>query len=81
MNTILMHNNWLAMKVMLLIGPITQDEFWTAVPKAHAKLWRIVEREGNPNGKRLTIDYAVQLIAEQIEAGRMADFTLKEVAV
>lgn len=81
MNTILMHNNWLAMKVMLLIGPITQDEFWTAVPKAHAKLWRIVEREGNPDGKRLTVDYAVQLIAEQIEAGRMADFTLKEVAV
>lgn len=71
MNTILMHNNWLAMKVMLLIGPITQDEFWTAVPKAHAKLWRIVEREGNPDGKRLTVDYAVQLIAEQIEAGRM----------
>lgn len=59
------------MKVMLLIGPITQDEFWTAVPKAHAKLWRIVEREGNPDGKRLTVDYAVQLIAEQIEAGRM----------
>nr|DAK86089.1 MAG TPA: hypothetical protein [Caudoviricetes sp.] len=81
MNTILMHNNWLAMKVMLLIGPITQDEFWTAVPKAHAKLWRIVEREGNPDGKRLTVDYAVQLIAEQIEAGRMADFTLKEAAV
>ena len=81
MNTILMHNNWLAMKVMLLIGPITQDEFWTAVPKAHAKLWRIVEREGNPDGKRLTVDYAVQLIADQIEAGRMADFTLKEAAV
>lgn len=81
MNTILMHNNWLAMKVMLLIGPITQDEFWTAVPKAHAKLWRIVEREGNPDGKRLTVDYAVQLIAEQIEAGRMADFTIKEAAV
>lgn len=81
MNTILMHNNWLAMKVMLLIGPITQDEFWTAVPKAHAKLWRIVEREGNPDGKRLTIDYAVQLIAEQIEAGRVANFTLKEAAV
>lgn len=73
MNTILMHNNWLAMKVMLLIGPITQDEFWTAVPKAHAKLWRIVEREGNPDGKRLTVDYAVQLIAEQIEAGRMVN--------
>lgn len=76
-----MHNNWLAMKVMLLIGPITQDEFWTAVPKAHAKLWRIVEREGNSDGKRLTVDYAVQLIAEQIEAGRMADFTLKEAVV
>lgn len=71
MNTILMHNNWLAMKVMLLIGPVTWDEFWTAVPKAHAKLWRIIEREGNPDGRRLTIDYAVQLIAEQIEAGRM----------
>ena len=76
-----MRNNRLAMKVMLLIGPITQDEFWTAVPKAHAKLWRIVEREGNPDGKRLTVDYAVQLIAEQIEVDRMADFTLKEVAV
>lgn len=58
-------------QIELLIGPITQDEFWTAVPKAQAKLWRIVEREGNPDGKRLTIDYAVQLIAEQIEAGRM----------
>ncbi len=58
-------------QIELLIGPITQDEFWTAVPKAHAKLWQIVEREGNPDGKRLTIDYAVQLIAEQIEAGRM----------
>lgn len=58
-------------QIELLIGPITQDEFWTAVPKAHAKLWRIVEREGNPDGKRLTIDYTVQLIAEQIEAGRM----------
>lgn len=68
-------------QIELLIGPITQDEFWTAVPKAYAKLWRIVEREGNPDGKRLTVDYAVQLIAEQIEAGRMADFTLKEVAV
>lgn len=58
-------------QIEMLIGPITQDEFWTAVPKAHAKLWRIVEREGNPDGKRLTIDYAVQLIAEQIEVGRM----------
>ena len=76
-----MRNNKLAIKVMLIIGPITQTEFWTAVPKAHAKLWRIVEREGNPDGKRLTVDYAVQLIAEQIEAGRMVDFTLKEAAV
>lgn len=58
-------------QIELLIGPITQDEFWTAVPKAHAKLWRIIEREGNPDGRRLTVDYAVQLIAEQIEAGRM----------
>ena len=58
-------------QIELLIGPITQDEFWTAVPKAHAKLWQIIEREGNPDGRRLTIDYAVQLIAEQIEAGRM----------
>nr|DAT72950.1 MAG TPA: hypothetical protein [Caudoviricetes sp.] len=66
-----MCNNQLAMKVMLLIGSITWDEFWIALPKAHAKLWRIVEREGNPDGKRLTVDYAVQLIAEQIEAGRM----------
>ncbi|MBP3335439.1 MAG: hypothetical protein J6L61_04790 [Ruminiclostridium sp.] len=58
-------------QIEMLIGPVTWDEFWTAVPKAHSKLWRIIEREGNPDGKRLTIDYAVQLIAEQIEAGRM----------
>ena len=58
-------------QIEMLIGPVTWDEFWTAVPKAHAKLWRIIEREGNPDGRRLTIDYAVQLIAEQIEAGRM----------
>lgn len=68
-------------QIELLIGPITQDEFWTALPKTHAKLWRIIEREGNPDGKRLTIDYAVQLIAEQIKVDRMADFTLKEAAV
>lgn len=58
-------------QIEMLIGPVTWDEFWTAVPKAHAKLWRIIEREGNPDGRRLTVDYAVQLIAEQIEAGRM----------
>lgn len=71
MSTTQMCNNQLAMKVMLLIGSITWDEFWIALPKAHAKLWRIIEREGNPDGRRLTVDYAVQLIAEQIEAGRM----------
>lgn len=58
-------------QIEMLIGPVTWDEFWTAVPKAHAKLWRIIEREGNPDGRRLTVDYAVQLITEQIEAGRM----------
>lgn len=68
-------------EVTLLIGKVTDDEFWSALSKAHAKLWKIIEREGTANGKRLTIDYAVQLIAEQIEVGRMADFTLKEVAV
>lgn len=58
-------------EVTLLIGKVTDDEFWSALPKAHAKLWKIIERYGTANGKRLTIDYAVQLIAEQIEAGRM----------
>lgn len=67
--------------VTLLIGKVTDEEFWSALPKAHAKLWRTIEHEGNSDGKRLTVDYAVQLIAEQIEADRMADFTLKEVAV
>lgn len=63
-------------QVMLRIGAVADDEFWTAVPKAHAKLWRIVEREGNPDGKRLTVDYAVQLIAEQIVIDRMMSETL-----
>lgn len=76
MNTILMHNNWLAMKVMLLIGSITWDEFWVALPKAHAKLFRIVESEGDAGGARLTIDYAVMLIAEQIVIDRMMSETL-----
>ena len=58
-------------QVMLRIGAVADSEFWVALPKAHAKLWRIIEREGNPDGKRLTVDYAVQLIAEQIEADRM----------
>ncbi len=58
-------------QVMLRIGAVADSEFWVALPKAHAKLWRIIEREGNPDGRRLTVDYAVQLIAEQIEAGRM----------
>jgi hypothetical protein len=58
-------------EVTLLIGKVTDEEFWSALPKAHAKLWKIIERYGTANGKRLTIDYAVQLIAEQIEAGRM----------
>lgn len=58
-------------QVMLRIGAVADSEFWVALPKAHAKLWRIIEREGNSDGRRLTVDYAVQLIAEQIEAGRM----------
>lgn len=58
-------------QVMLRIGAVADSEFWVALPKAHAKLWRIIEREGNPDGRRLTVDYTVQLIAEQIEAGRM----------
>lgn len=66
-------------QVMMHIGAVTESEFWTALPKAHAKLFRIIEREGDAGGARLTIDYTVQLIAEQIEADRMADFTLKDV--
>lgn len=58
-------------QVMLRIGAVADSEFWVALPKAHAKLFRIVEREGDADGARLTIDYAVMLIAEQIEAGRM----------
>jgi hypothetical protein len=71
-----MCNNQLAMKVMLLIGSITWDEFWIALPKAHAKLFRIVQREGDAGGARLTIDYAVMLIAEQIIIDRMMTDTL-----
>lgn len=76
MSTTQMCNNQLAMKVMLLIGSITWDEFWIALPKAHAKLFRIVEREGDAGGARLTIDYAVMLIAEQIVIDRMMSETL-----
>lgn len=63
-------------QIEMLIGPVTWDEFWTAVPKAHAKLFRIVEREGDAGGARLTIDYAVMLIAEQIVIDRMMSETL-----
>lgn len=63
-------------QIELLIGPVTWDEFWAALPKAHAKLFRIVEREGDAGGARLTIDYAVMLIAEQIVIDRMISETL-----
>lgn len=43
-------------QVMLRIGAVADSEFWAALPKAHAKLFRIVEREGDAGGARLTID-------------------------
>lgn len=63
-------------QVMLRIGAVADSEFWVALPKAHAKLFRIVEREGDADGARLTIDYTVQLIAEQIIIDRMMTETL-----
>lgn len=81
MNTTQMCNNQLAMKVMLLIGSMTWDEFWTALPKAHAKLFRIIEREGKSGGKRLAIEYTAQLIAEQIEQDRISNSTQKDVII
>lgn len=60
-------------QVMLRIGAVADNEFWVALPKAHAKLFRIVEREGDAGGARLTIDYAVMLIAEQIVIDRMSE--------
>ena len=63
-------------QVMLRIGAVADSEFWVALPKAHAKLFRIVEREADAGGARLTIDYAVMLIAEQIVIDRMMSETL-----
>lgn len=63
-------------QVMLRIGAVADSEFWVALPKAHAKLFRIIEREGDAGGARLTIDYAVMLIAEQIVIDRMMSETL-----
>ena len=60
-------------RVMLRIGAVADSEFWAALPKAHAKLFRIIEREGDAGGARLTIDYAVMLIAEQIVIDRMSE--------
>lgn len=47
-------------------------EITEALPQAAAKLQRIIAREGDDDGKRLTEEYFIQLVFEQIRINRFA---------
>nr|DAJ39897.1 MAG TPA: hypothetical protein [Caudoviricetes sp.] len=59
-----------------MIDGVTDDEFHSALIKAVYKLLRIVDRFGDADGKRLTMEYLTALVVEQIESDRMMEATI-----
>ena len=60
-------------QVKKMIGGVTDDEFHSALIKAVYKLLRIVDRFGDADGKRLTMEYLTALVVEQIESERILE--------
>ena len=58
----------------LLQEKLKASEYSRAEQRAKRKLAQIIEREGNENGARTTLDYLARLIAEFIQAERMTAF-------
>ncbi|MGN0698123.1 MAG: hypothetical protein ACI4JV_05200 [Ruminiclostridium sp.] len=63
-------------QVKKMIDGVTDDEFHFALIKAVYKLLRIVDRFGDADGKRLTMEYLTALVVEQIESDRMTEVTI-----
>ena len=63
-------------QVKKMIDGVTDDEFHCALIKAVYKLLRIVDRFGDADGKRLTMEYLTALVVEQIESDRMTEVTI-----
>lgn len=63
-------------QVKRMIGGVTDEEFHSALIKAVYKLLRIVNRFGDADGKRLTMEYLTALVVEQIESDRMTEVTI-----
>ena len=63
-------------QVKKMIDDVTDDEFHSALTKAVYKLLRIVDRFGDADGKRLTMEYLTALVVEQIESDRMTEVTI-----
>jgi hypothetical protein len=59
-----------------MIDGVTDAEFHSALIKAVYKLLRIVDRFGDADGKRLTMEYLTALVVEQIESDRMMEATI-----
>lgn len=62
---------------------LTASEYSRAEKRAKRKLAQIIEREGNENGARTSLDYRARLIAEFIQAERMTafGFTLQQLQI
>ena len=60
-------------QVKKMIDGVTDDDFHAALIKAAYKLLRIVDRFGDADGKRLTMEYLTALVVEQIESERMLE--------
>jgi hypothetical protein len=59
-----------------MIDGVTDAEFHSALIKAVYKLLRIVDRFGDADGRRLTMEYLTALVVEQIESDRMTEATI-----
>ena len=60
-------------QVKKMIDGVTDAEFHSALIKAVYKLLRIVDRFGDADGKRLTMEYLTALVVEQIESERILE--------
>lgn len=60
---------------------ILPSEWDKAADQAERKLKRIIEREGDCEGKRLRPEYLAQLIAEAVKSSRFSRFTIDLMAL
>lgn len=56
---------------------VSDDEIISVIPKVSAKLSRIIMREGELEGYRLSETYIAQLVAEEIRSSRAERDTIK----